>query len=225
MAVWGEKKQETPQRWRMTGRSDGGWGTPSRGWDRTALRTSNVCHSRKLMMPRSWANHPPAACEKRGRQSARTVAGTWIQSEEVRRSRGVRRGWGVSVKVQEYLWQSTPHMAPLSDFEMNESFFLSQSNRRLLPSSASVIESSYLLRFMRNSANFISSHSLHGYLIFHSEKGGWGVGVFGCSAEIFIISSQLGSSNLGDKGEMEEGWGLRSGKMLRRDNRIRSQEM
>lgn len=72
---------------------------------------------------------------------------------------------------------------------------------------------------MRNSANFISSQSQGCDLIFHSEKGDGG-GCFGCWAEIVIICSQLGNSNLGDKGEMEEGWGLKSGKMLRRDNRI-----
>lgn len=70
MAAFREKEQKM-QKWRMTGRSDGGWGTPSRGWDRTSLCTSNVCHSRKLMMPRSWANHPPAAFEKRDRQTER----------------------------------------------------------------------------------------------------------------------------------------------------------
>lgn len=71
---------------------------------------------------------------------------------------------------------------------------------------------------MRISANFISSQSLRCYLILRSEKGD-GDWCFGCSAEIVIIYSQLGN-NLGDKGEMEEGWGLKSGKMLRADNRI-----
>ncbi len=61
---------------------------------------------------------------------------------------------------------------------------------------------------MRNSANFISSQSLSCYLISHSEKGDGG---FGWWAEIVIIYSQLGNSNLGDMGEMEEGWGLKSG--------------
>lgn len=56
-------------------------------------------------------------------------------------------------------------------------------------------------------------------MIFHSKKGD-GHGRFGCCDEIAIIYRQLGNSSLGDKGEMEEGWGLRSGKMLRRDSRI-----
>lgn len=127
----GEKKQET-QPWRMTGRSDGGWGTPSRGWDRTALRTSNVCHSRKLMMPRSWANHPPAVCEKRDRQREDWGWCCW-HMDAVRRGEMLLRrefgggAFGWKLKVQEYLWQSTPKLAPLSDFEMNDippSFFL-----------------------------------------------------------------------------------------------------
>ena len=65
-----EKKQEM-QIWKMTVMVMGVKRTPSRGWDRTALGTSNVCHSRKLMMPRSWANHPPTVCEKRERQRER----------------------------------------------------------------------------------------------------------------------------------------------------------
>lgn len=77
-------------------------GHPAGGWDRTALRTSNVCHSRKLMMPRSWANHPPAACEKGDRQGEEDeggVAGTWMHRGEVRRSCEVRWGCGMRVKI------------------------------------------------------------------------------------------------------------------------------
>lgn len=217
----GEKKQET-QPWRITGRSDGGWGTPSRGWDRTALRTSNVCHSRKLMMPRSWANHPPAVCEKRDRQRERTeggVAGTWMQSEEVRCSCGVSLGVG---RLGEH-WRSKNiydnqhpswHRWVILRWMIYPPLFSSQSKSCLLPSSASFIESSYLLRFMRNLANLISSQSLGCYVIVHGEKGGGG-GRFGWWAESVIIYSQLGSSNLWVKGKMGEGWGLKCGKMLR----------
>lgn len=203
----------------MTGRSDGGWGTPSRGWDRTALRTSNVCHSRKLMMPRSWANHPPAACGKKDRHTERGLRvvllshGCSQKRWDALAGWGGGGAWGWKFKVQEYLWQSTPQLAPLSDFEMNDippsSFF------PITVLSPSFIKS----RFMRISANFICSQSLRCYLILPSEKGD-GDWCFGCSAEIVIIYSQLGNSNLGDKGEMEEGWGLKSGKMLRADNRI-----
>lgn len=215
-------------RWGMTGRSDGGWGTPSRGWDRTALRTSNVCHSRKLMMPHSWANHPPAACEKRDRQRERertegSVAGTWMQSEEVRCSCGVSWGWGVWVKIEGpriFMTINTPVGAVewFWDKLHIPIFFLFWIALCLLPSSASFIESSYLLNFMRNSANVISCQSRGWYFIFHSKKGG-GDGRFGFWAEIVIIYSQSGSSNLGDKGEWEEGWGLKTGNMLNRDRR------
>lgn len=151
-------------------------GHPAGGWDRTALCTSNVCHSRKLMMPRFEPTIPLAVCEKRDRQRVKTeggVVGTWMQWEEVRRSHEVRWGCGMWVKIQEYLGQSTPQLAQLNGFEINyiPSF---QLHCCLLPSSASFIESSYLLRFMRSSANFIWSQSPGCYLIFQCEKGGWG---------------------------------------------------
>lgn len=121
----GEKRRDM-QRWRMTGRSDGGWGTPSRGWDRTELRTSNVCHSRKLMMPHSWAKHPPAACGKKDRHTERGLRvvllshGCSQKRWDALAGWGGGGAWGWKFKVQEYLWQSTPQLAPLSDLnEMN----------------------------------------------------------------------------------------------------------
>lgn len=85
ISVWNqwmtEEEAQNAKTGRMTGRSDGGWGTPSRGWDRTALCTPNVCHSKKLMMPPSWANHPPAGGRKR---TGGGVAGTRTQLQEVR---------------------------------------------------------------------------------------------------------------------------------------------
>lgn len=91
-----EMKDDRVEWW---GLRDTQWG----GGTETALLTSNVCHSRKLMMPHSWANHPPAAYEKRDRQRQRTkggAAGTWIQSGEVRCSCWERWGWGMWVKIQ-----------------------------------------------------------------------------------------------------------------------------
>lgn len=120
-------------------------------------------------------------------------------------------GWGMSekFKVQEYLWQSTPQLAPLSDFEMDDPPPPSSHSRCcLLPSSSCLIESSYLLRFMKNSANLICRQSLGRYLIFLTRQGD-GNGRFGCWAETVIIYRQRGNSSLGDKEEMEQGGGWR----------------
>lgn len=126
-------------------------GHPAGGWDRTALCTSNVCHSSKLMMPHSWANHPPAACEKR-----ETEIGDWgcrvlAHGNSEKRWDALVRWGGVAhwwkFRVWEHLWQSTPHLALLSDTWMIQYtpplFFSSQLHGCLLPSSACFIESNY----------------------------------------------------------------------------------
>lgn len=88
-------------------------------------------------------------------------------------------GW--KFKVQEYLWQSTPQLAPLSDSDLNDIAtrsptppFSSQSHCCLLPSSPSLIDSSYLLRFMKNSANSICRRSLDAWFSLQGGAWGWG---------------------------------------------------
>lgn len=81
-----------------------------------------------------------------------------------------------------------PSWLLLSEFEINytsQSFFF---NCIVSPALiTSFIESSYILNFMRNSANVISCQSQGRYLIFHNENGRGGDGRFGFWAETLII--------------------------------------